>query len=86
MTPEEAVERKRTLSTQLRRIDDALDTARGDREADPQGRDLPWRWDRDADLVLVTIEGVEYGVPAAEELTRAGLHECDVVLEEAGWL
>lgn len=74
--------RKETLTTQLRQLDEARDTANGDR--DREDGDLTVRADSDGHVVLV--DGEWWTFDEAESLTRAGLHEVDTELGAAGVL
>lgn len=86
--PAALLERKQHLTEQLRRIDEAVDTATGERE-EAEG-DWPVRrgWDAmtAAPRVEVQIDGEWHEVEEAETLTRAGLHEVDQGLEDLGLL
>ena len=87
MTVDEAFAAKRTLTGQLRKIDEAVDTANGDRVAKPNDGTWPWRFTtHEPAEVEVQVDGVWWLAWEAVELTRAGLHATDLALEEAGWL
>lgn len=74
--------RKNVLTNQLRQLDEARDTIDGER--DRENGDLTYE-DRDGEWV-VWVDGEWWSFDEAEDLTRAGLHEVDVELEEAGIL
>lgn len=80
---EALIERKGHLTTQLRRIDDAVETAWGRRIG--QAGDLSWRLTSDGSQVQVDVNGWHWSEDA-ETLTRAALHECDLGLQDVGVL
>lgn len=80
--------RAEELTEQLRKIDEAGDTAAGDREPEPD--DLPFSLEsggRGNDgAIIVRVGGAWYPISEAVELTRAALHEIDLALEAKGVL
>lgn len=75
--------RKGRLTSQLRQIDDAVDTAHGRRA--PLPGDMPWRLTSDGSQVQVDVDGWHWSEDA-ETLTRAALAECDQGLEDVALL
>lgn len=87
MTPgadaQAAVDESVRLVEQLRRIDEAVDTADGVRMAEPG--DLQWRTGVDG-RTEVLVDEQWYDPDHAIELTRAALHQHDLGLEAEGEL
>lgn len=74
------IARKGALTTQLRELDDAHATAKGDREGPSP---FPARR-HDLFGHQYLVDGLWYMYDRAEELTRAALHQVDVELEALG--